>query len=119
MKGRQHFAIEDDCRAREIGVLRTGSLPAVPDLIARGLQHGFVGRVFPRYQLHDDTEQSHALLPTGRRAHHKCSVLGCPWRIDFSRAHAALMASSGSATSMSFLLYVTRPPTATAPLMPT
>ena len=23
---------------------------------------------------------------SGRRAHHRCSVLGCPWRIDFSRA---------------------------------
>ena len=40
---------------------------------------------------------------SGRRAHHRCSVLGCPWRIDFSRADALLMASSGSATSMSFL----------------
>jgi hypothetical protein len=39
----------------------------------------------------------------GRRAHHKCRVLGCPWRIDFSRAASLLMASSGRATSMSFL----------------
>src|SRR5262245_28051935 len=39
----------------------------------------------------------------GLRAHHRCSVLGCPCRIDFSRADALLMASSGSATSMSFL----------------
>ena len=39
---------------------------------------------------------------SGRRAHHRCSVLGCPWRIDFSRALALLMASSGRATSMSF-----------------
>jgi hypothetical protein len=28
---------------------------------------------------------------------------GCLWRIDFSRARATLIASSGSATSMSFL----------------
>jgi hypothetical protein len=40
----------------------------------------------------------------GRRAHQRCSVLGCPWRIDFSRAEALLMASSGKATSMSFFL---------------
>jgi hypothetical protein len=40
---------------------------------------------------------------SGRRAHHRCSVLGCPCRIDFSRADALLIASSGSATSMSFL----------------
>ena len=39
----------------------------------------------------------------GRRAHHRCRVLGWPWRIDFSRADARLMASRGSATSMSFL----------------
>ena len=39
---------------------------------------------------------------SGRRAHHRCSVLGCPCRIDFSRAEALLIASSGSATSISF-----------------
>ena len=38
---------------------------------------------------------------SGRRAHQRCSVLGCPWRMDFSRAAARLMSSSGSATSMS------------------
>ena len=31
----------------------------------------------------------------GRRAHHKCNVDGCPCRIDFSRAEALLIASSG------------------------
>jgi hypothetical protein len=39
----------------------------------------------------------------GRRAHQRCSVEGCPWRIDFSRADSRLIASSGSATSISFL----------------
>ena len=43
---------------------------------------------------------------SGRRAHHRCSVEGCPCRIDFSRAEAALIASSGMAISMSFFLYV-------------
>ena len=38
---------------------------------------------------------------SGRRAHHRCNVLGCPWRIDFSRAAATLILSSGNATSMS------------------
>ena len=42
----------------------------------------------------------------GRRAHHKCSVEGWPWRMDFSRALAALMASSGSATSINYLACV-------------
>ncbi len=40
----------------------------------------------------------------GRLAHHRCSVDGCPWRMDFSRADAALIASRGSATSISFFL---------------
>ena len=40
----------------------------------------------------------------GRRAHQMCSVEMCPCRMDFSRALALLIASSGSATSMSFLL---------------
>jgi hypothetical protein len=31
----------------------------------------------------------------GRRAHHRCNVEGCPCRIDFSRAEAMLIASSG------------------------
>jgi hypothetical protein len=32
-----------------------------------------------------------------------CKVLGCPCRIDFSRAEATFIASSGNATSISFL----------------
>ena len=43
----------------------------------------------------------------GRRAHHRCSVEGCPQRIDFSLAAAELMASSGRATSISFVAPVT------------
>jgi hypothetical protein len=31
----------------------------------------------------------------GRLAHNRCSVEGCPWRMDFSLAEALLMASSG------------------------
>src|ERR1700687_5298396 len=39
----------------------------------------------------------------GRRAHQRCSVEGCPWRMDFSRAEALLIASRGRATSINFL----------------
>jgi len=46
---------------------------------------------------------------SGRRAHQRCSVDGWPWRIDFSRADSRLIASSGSATSMS-LRFTPGPP---------
>jgi hypothetical protein len=39
----------------------------------------------------------------GLRAHHRCRVEGWPWRMDFSRADSRLMASSGSATSISLV----------------
>ncbi len=51
---------------------------------------------------------------SGLRAHHRCSVEGCPCRMDFSRADSRLIASSGSATSISFRA-CTMPP---APLRP-
>src|ERR1035438_2543036 len=38
---------------------------------------------------------------SGRRAHQRCKVEGWPCRIDFSRADARLIASSGRATSIS------------------
>ena len=38
----------------------------------------------------------------GRRAHQRCSVDGCPCRIDFSRAASALIAAKGKATSINF-----------------
>ena len=44
---------------------------------------------------------------SGRRAHHRCRVLGCPCRMDFSRFDAALIASRGRATSISFFLATT------------
>ena len=46
-------------------------------------------------------EQHGPAAARGRRAHHRWSVEGWPWRIDFSRADSRLIASSGSATSMS------------------
>ncbi len=49
-------------------------------------------------------EQYRPARGEGRRAHQRCKVDGWPWRIDFSRADSALMASRGTATSMSFFL---------------
>ena len=109
-----------------------GSPPALANLLPRLFQHLLVSGVLPLHQFFDESEQPLALLflvglrreqietladgssticakitaravANGFRAHHKCSVLGCPCRIDFSRADAALIASSGRATSMSFL----------------
>lgn len=40
---------------------------------------------------------------SGRLAYQRCSVDGWQWRMDFSRAEAALMASSGRATSIGLL----------------
>ena len=121
-------------RADRPHVVGTGTPPTLPDLVARRLQHRLVGRVLPRDQLLDDAEQPLALLScassvgnnsgrldgssticakitaraaaSGRRAHHRCSVLGCPCRIDFSRAEALFIASRGSATSISFFRLV-------------
>ena len=42
----------------------------------------------------------------GRRAHQRCRVDGCPWRMDFSRADSALIFSRGSATSISFFVAI-------------
>gem|GEM_PF-2424047 len=47
---------------------------------------------------------------SGLRAHQRWSVLGCPCLMDFSRAEATLIASSGSATSMSFFLWIKQLP---------
>ena len=54
--------------------------------------------------LNDKTllEQVALAAASGRRAHHRCSVLGWPWRMDFSRADSALISSRGIATSISF-----------------
>ena len=45
-------------------------------------------------------------VASGLRDQYRCRVEGCPWRIDFSRADAALMASSGREVSMSFFFGV-------------
>ena len=50
-----------------------------------------------------DLSNKGAQAASGRRAHHRCRVEGWPWRMLFSRADSALIASSGNATSISFL----------------
>ena len=123
-------------RKTEAGVLRAGTTPGLPDFLACLLQHCLVRGVLPQHELLDDAEAPLALpllsalgggnrsgladgsstiwakitaraAASGRRAHHRCSVLGCPCRIDFSRFDALLMASSGRATSISFFLVTT------------
>ena len=50
-----------------------------------------------------DAQMTARAAARGRRAHHRCRVEGWPWRMDFSRADAALIFSRGNATSISFL----------------
>ena len=131
VEGGQDVAVEQLLRARMVGVLGAGAAPRLPDFVARLLQHRLVGGVLPEHELLNDAEEPLALLllgalgaeqvgqadgssticenstaraaASGRRAHHRCSVLGCPCRIDFSREAALLIASRGRETSMSFL----------------
>jgi hypothetical protein len=106
------------------------------DLLVRGSQQPLVGGVLPDDEPLDELEETLAFgvlcglvgnssgradgsstswakstaraAASGRRAHHRCSVDGCPWRIDFSRADSRLIASSGRATSMSLRLVTIR-----------
>ncbi len=50
-----------------------------------------------------EAQRTARAVARGRRAHQRCSVEGCPWRMLFSLADSALMASSGRAVSISFL----------------
>ena len=52
-----------------------------------------------------DAKRTALHVARGFLDHHKCSVDGWPCLMDFSRADATLMASSGSATSISFFRY--------------
>ncbi len=62
VEGRQHMTVEQFPGARMIGVLGAGVAPALPDFVARRLQHGFVNGVLPQHQLLDDAEQPLPLL---------------------------------------------------------
>ena len=53
----------------------------------------------------NDAHSTARAAANGRRAHHRCKVEGCPCRIDFSLTEARLIASRGSAASISFFLY--------------
>ena len=50
----------------------------------------------------NDAQITALAAANGRRAHQRCSVDGCPCRIDFSRAASRLIAANGNATSISF-----------------
>ena len=62
MEGGQLVAVEQLLGARMVGVLGAGAPPALPDLVARRLQHRLVGGVLPQHQILDDAEQPLALL---------------------------------------------------------
>ena len=47
VEGGQLLAVEQLLRARMVGVLGAGAPPALPDLVARRLQHRLVGGVLP------------------------------------------------------------------------
>ena len=62
MKSRQLVAVEKFLRPRMVGILGAGVAPALPDFVARLLQHGLVGGVLPLHQILDDAEQPLPLL---------------------------------------------------------
>ena len=53
----QLVAVEQLAGARVVGVLRAGVAPALPDFVARLLEHRLVGGVLPQHELPDDLEQ--------------------------------------------------------------
>ena len=116
---------------------RTSTLPNfLQQPIHQAHVHDHLCQIFLQDQLHvfiqwaasvrncagwlDGTSTMEAPITAGRaassrRANHRCSVLGWPWRMDFSRADSLLMASRGRATWMSFLLWLTRFPSSSDP----
>ena len=62
----------DPTRTRMAGVLCAGAPPALPDFVARGLQHGFVGGVLPQHQILDDAEQPLPLRVGQHVAQRRC-----------------------------------------------
>jgi hypothetical protein len=67
MKRGQRVTPEKFGGPRVVGVVGAGAAPALPDLVARGLQHLLVGGVLPLHQFADDVEQALA-LQVGRAA---------------------------------------------------
>ena len=62
VEGGELVPVEELLRARVVGVLRAGAAPALPDLVARGLQHRLVGGVLPLHEILDDAKEPLALL---------------------------------------------------------
>ena len=83
--------------------------------VVPGLQPAICGRSFRACVLnsvgqsesqgsgHSRASKIARLDASGRRAHHKCSVLGCPWRMNFSRAACRDTSAIGKSTSASRL----------------
>jgi len=62
VEGGELLAIEELLGARMVGVLGARPPPALPDLVARFLEHGLVGGVLPQHQVLDDLEEPQPLL---------------------------------------------------------
>src|SRR5690606_3279100 len=62
---RQLVPVEQLLRKRVIRVVRACPPPALPDLIARRLQHRLVRGVLPQYEVPNDREQPRALDSRG------------------------------------------------------
>jgi len=56
------MAVKQFFRFGMIGELRTGASPALPDLVARRLQHFRITRVFPKHKFLDNPEKTLAFL---------------------------------------------------------
>ena len=90
--------------ARSRAFSQTTSRSMMPCSRSRSARCSVLGReaVGMRRGVVDELREQHRrAAASGRRAHHRCSVDGWPWRIDFSRADSRLIVSSGSATSIS------------------
>jgi hypothetical protein len=120
---REFVGIKELGGAWVVFIIFTGVTPAFLYLGAGLPKHTLVGGVLPFDQLFYKPKEALPLLllgllgrekvgcaegssticakmtaraaASGRLAHHRCRVLGWPWRMDFSLAEAALMASSG------------------------
>jgi len=62
VEGGELVSVKQLTGPRMVGVLGAGAPPALPDLVARRLQHRLVGGVLPQHQVFDDAEQPLALL---------------------------------------------------------
>ena len=128
------MTVEEFLGSRVVGVFGAGVAPALPDLVASRLQDLFVGGVFPEHQVFDDAEEPLPFFLLGLLGREEIGMGGRvvdhlredhrprrrqrpprPPEVQRARvpvadrllpALALLIASSGRATSMSFLRWV-------------